>query len=131
MVGLGAILALCLAVPSADSGPVQTDQTHRSDSTGAVIDLQRSGDTLQIRALFLGEDRESDTLFYDLSVRRSGSDGTTQTTQSGSFSATSPRPDTLSTVQVNVQAGDHIRLRLSVRAREKQIDATRIECTIS
>ena len=102
-----------------------------SDSTGAQIDLQRDGGMLRVRGLFLGDARSSDTLAYELTVRRSGAAGTSQTAQSGTFAVTPGQTDTLSTVQVSVQTGDQVHLRLVVRAGRQPIDTARVARTVS
>jgi hypothetical protein len=101
------------------------------DTTGAQIDLEWEGEALSVWALFTGETTSADSLAYELTVRRCGAAGTTQTAQSGTFAVTPGRTDTLSTVQVNVQSGDQLRLQLVVRAGRQPVDTARIARTIS
>ncbi|CBH22822.1 hypothetical protein SRM_p84016 (plasmid) [Salinibacter ruber M8] len=126
-VSLLAFLLLGLGVvPSApDPSPSAPD-----DSTGAQIHTERIGDQLRVQGVFVSEDASADTLRYELSLRRSGATGTTQTTQSGSFAAGPGRADTLSTTQVNVQSGDTLTLHLHVRRDETPIDSARAWRTI-
>jgi len=121
----GGLLALCLA------GVLTTPGGPPADSTGAHIGVERDGNQLRVRALFAGAEPPADTLSYKLTVSRSGATGTTQTTQSGVFSVTPGRPDTLSTVQVNVQTGDHLRVHLRVRAGTRPVDTAHLERSFS
>ncbi|WP_251965245.1 curli-like amyloid fiber formation chaperone CsgH [Salinibacter ruber] len=129
--GLSASLLVLLllglgVVPSApDPSPPAPD-----DSTGAQIHTERIGDRLRVQGVFVSEDASADTLRYELSLRRSGTAGTTQTTQSGPFATGPGQADTLSTTQVNVQSGDTLTLHLLVRRAETLIDSVRVRRTI-
>jgi hypothetical protein len=130
----GGLLAVLLwAVgPGPRTGPATpSGRTAATDSADAAIALERVGDRLRLRALFRGGPDLPDSLSYELSVRRSGAAGTTQTTQSGVFSVTPGRPDTLSTVEVNVRTGDHLRVRVHVRAGTRPVDTAHLERTFS
>ncbi len=100
------------------------------DTTGAQIHTERIGDRLRVQGVFVNADATADTLRYELSLRRSGAAGTTQTTQSGPFATGPGRADTLSTTQVNVQSGDTLTLHLLVRRGETPIDSARVRRTI-
>ncbi|MCS3698419.1 hypothetical protein GGP73_003142 [Salinibacter ruber] len=124
-VSLLAPLLLGVGPATPDPSPPAPD-----DSTGAQIHTERTGDRLRVQGVFVSEDASADTLHYELSLRRSGATGTTQTTQSGSFAAGPGRADTLSTTQVNVQSGDTLILHLRVRRSETPIDSARVRRTI-
>lgn len=127
--GGGAVLLLGTILMATGPTPhVATGTT--PDSTGAKIDVTRTGTLLRVRALYSREAPPADTLSYELTVDRSGTTGTTQTTQSGTFTPLSGRTDTLSTVQVNVQSGDRLRLHLAVQNEEGLVDVNRVERTI-
>ncbi len=129
---VGGLLALCLAGGGgASGGEASPARAAAADSSGAHIGLEREGDQLRVQGLFVGAEAASDTLSYALTVRRSGAFGTTQTAQSGDFVPTPSRTDTLSTVRVNVQSGDRLRLRLMIRADGVLIDTARIDHSIS
>ena len=100
------------------------------DSTGAQIHTERIGDRLRVQGVFVNADVAADTLRYELSLRRSGAAGTTQTTQSGPFATGPGQADTLSTTQVNVQSGDTLTLHLLVRRAEAPLDSARVRRTI-
>jgi len=129
--GLSASLLVLLllglgVVPSApDPSPPAPD-----DSTGVQIHTERIGDRLRVQGVFVSEDASADTLRYELSLRRSGAAGTTQTTQSGAFATGPGQADTLSTTQVNVQSGDTLTFHLRVRRAETPIDSVRVRRTI-
>lgn len=126
------LLALCLAGGlSAQDGTAAAGHGAAADSTGARIGMERDGNQLRVQGLFAGTDAAPDTLSYELTVRRSGTAGTSQTAQSGVFAPTPNQVDTLSTVQVSVQSGDQLRLRLTIRADGAPIDTARIDRTIS
>ena len=129
----GGLLALVLAgaVPMADGNGSGTLAAAETDSTGAHIGVERDDDQLRVQGLFSAPETVPDTLSYELTVRRSGAAGTTHTAQSGVFAPTPNRVDTLSTVQVSVQPGDELRLRLTIRADGAPIDTARIDRTIS
>ena len=126
-VSLLALLLLGLGVAPATPDPSPPTP---SDSTGAQIHTERTGDRLRVQGVFVSEDASADTLHYELSLRRSGAAGTTQTTQSGPFATGPGRADTLSTTEVNVQSGDILTLHLRVRRAETLIDSARIRRTI-
>lgn len=128
----GVLLALCLTGglvgPGAEALRVRAPA---ADSVGARIGVERDGAQLRVQGLFVGTEATPDPLSYELSVRRSGSAGTTHTTQSGVFTPIPSHVDTLSTVRVNVQSGDRLRLHLTIRADGATIDTARIDRTIS
>lgn len=130
-IGGGIIVVLVFFAAATEDAERQARSTPAPDSTGAQIDLEREGDACSVRALYTGEGASSDTLSYELTVRRRGASGTTQTAQSGTFSVGPGRTDTLSTVRVSVQSGDQLRLRLTIRAEGAPIDTTDLERTIS
>ena len=129
----GGFLALVLAglFPMADGEASGAFAAVETDSTGVHIGVERDDDQLRVQGLFSAPETVPDTLSYELTVRRSGDAGTTHTAQSGVFAPTPNRVDTLSTVQVSVQPGDELRLRLTIRADESPIDTARIDRTIS
>jgi hypothetical protein len=126
-VSLLALLLLGLGVAPAAPEP---SPPVPDDSTGARIHTERIGDRLRVQGVFVNADVAADTLRYELSLRRSGATGTTQTTQSGPFATGPGRADTLSTTQVNVQSGDTLTLHLRVRRAEAPIDSARVRRTI-
>jgi len=128
--GVLAVLLSAAAATGGDAGP-GAGPVMLPDSTNTTIELRRNGSTLRIRALFTGGPELPDALAYELSVRRNGAAGTTQTTQSGAFSVTPGRPDTLSTVTVNVQTGDRLRIHVRVRAGTRPVDTAHLERTLS
>lgn len=130
-IGGGIIVVLVFFAAATEDAERQARSAPAPDSTGAQIDLEREGEGLSVRALFTGDASSADTLSYELTVRRCRAAGTTQTAQSGTFAVTPGRADTLSTVQVNVQSGDQLRLRLVVRADRQPVDTARIERTVS
>jgi hypothetical protein len=107
------------------------------DSTGARLLVERQGERLLIQAAFTNDpdgsrDRASrdrlpkaDTLTYELDVRRTGTAGTSQSTQSGRFETAPGQTDTLSTVRINVQPGDRAKLHLAIRKGETLVDEVR------
>lgn len=129
-IGVGGILLMFFAAATSGSDGDALSTTV-ADSIGAQIDLQREGDQLSVRGLFAGDAAAGDTLTYELAVRRSGTAGTTQSTQSGAFAPTPGGVDTLSTVRVSVETGDRLRLHLTVLADGAPVDSVRIERTIS
>nr|WP_272502931.1 curli-like amyloid fiber formation chaperone CsgH [Salinibacter ruber] len=118
---------LGLGVGPAAPGPLPPVS---DDSTGAQIHTERFGDRLRVQGVFVNADTAADTLRYELSLRRRGAAGTTQTTQSGAFATGPGQADTLSTTQVNVQSGDTLTLHLLVRRAETPIDSARVRRTI-
>lgn len=130
-IGGGVIVFLVFFAAATNGAGEQVFSTPGDDSADARIDLQRENDQLAVRGLFGGDEGLADILTYELTVRRRGAAGTTRSTQSGTFVPTPEAVDTLSTVQVNVQAGDRLRLRLIVRAGERPVDTARVERTIS
>jgi hypothetical protein len=119
------LAGLGFTTPPSGEGATTSD-----DSTGAQIHTERIGDRLRVQGVFVSEDASADTLRYELSLRRSGAAGTTQTTQSGAFATGPGQADTLSTTQVNVQSGDTLTLHLRVRRAETPIDSARVRRTI-
>ncbi len=124
-VSLLALLLLRGGPATPDPSPPAPD-----DSTGAQIHTERTGDRLRVQGVFVSEDASADTLRYELSLRRRGAAGTTQTTQSGTFATGPGQADTLSTTQVNVQSGDTLTLHLRVRRGGTPIDSARAWRTI-
>lgn len=120
------LIGLGVTAPTpAPSSPAPPD-----DSTGAQIHTERAGDRLRVQGVFVNDDVATDTLRYELSVRRSGGTGTTQSTQSGFFTTAPGQADTLSTTQVNVQSGDTIELHLIVHRADAPLDSARVQRTI-
>lgn len=119
------LLGLGVAPAAPDPSPPAPD-----DSTGAQIHTERTGDQLRVQGVFVNAGVAADTLRYELSLRRSGAAGTTQTTQSGPFATGPGQADTLSTTQVNVQSGDTLTLDLRVHRAETPIDSARVRRTI-
>lgn len=114
------------AVTAASSSP--TSDPHSlapEDSSGAQIVLYRQDEMLRIRGMFVNDTLARGTLTFELEVRRTGDAGTTRSTQSGRFETAPDRTDTLSTVQVNVQAGDRLDLHLDIHRGDTLIDSTR------
>ncbi len=118
---LSLLLGLEVGRAAPDPSPPAPD-----DSIGAQIHTERTGDRLRVQGVFVNADVAADTLRYELSLRRSGAAGTTQTTQSGAFATGPGQADTLSTTQVNVQSGDTLILHLRVRRAGTPIDSARI-----
>jgi nucleoid-associated protein YgaU len=122
---LSLLLGLEVGRAAPDPSPPAPD-----DSIGAQIHTERTGDRLRVQGVFVNADVAADTLRYELSLRRSGAAGTTQTTQSGPFTTGPGQADTLSTTQVNVQSGDTLTLHLRVRRGGTPIDSARAWRTI-
>ncbi|WP_263810396.1 curli-like amyloid fiber formation chaperone CsgH [Salinibacter pepae] len=122
------LILLCGLSFTADSSG--EGATTPDDSTGAQIHTERIGNQMRVQSVFVNADVPADTLRYELALRRSGTAGTTQTTQSGAFATGPGQADTLSTTQVNVQSGDTLTLHLRVRRAETLIDSVRVRRTI-
>lgn len=123
--GLGALLLL---LGSAAAGP--SGAAVPPDSTGAQIDVERDGTMLHIRGVFANDTTRAGSLSYALAVRRTGSSGTSQTSQSGTFETAPGRTDTLSTVAVNASPGATLRLHLRIQRGGTTIDTARVERTV-
>lgn len=80
----------------------------------ARIEVERDGDTLQMRGIFEVADPPAAELSYSLGVTKRGASGTSSTRQGGVFTPTHGRADTLSTVRLGVQPGDTVEVRLDV-----------------
>jgi len=101
------------------------------DTSGTHIDLRRDGEMLHVRGLFVNADGPRGVLTYELAVHRAGPSGTSRSTQSGAFDTVPGQTDTLSTVQVNIQPGDSLDLRLRVEHDDHLLDEARIQRTVS
>lgn len=105
-------------------------QTMGPDATlPAYINVERDGDALTIIPTYALPDTAAVTadLRYELTVERTGV-STARSRQSGPFTPTPGRVDTLSTVRVNAQPGDRVDLRLVVRRHDRIIaDLARTE----
>ena len=131
ILGLGAAGLLLVSAASQEApSPEIRFGAAPDDSTGAQIHTERTGDQLRVQGVFVNADAAADTLRYELSLRRRGAAGTTQTTQSGPFATGSGQADTLSTTQINVQSGDTLTLHLRVHRAETPIDSARVRRTI-
>lgn len=120
------LLAVLAALPSACSPPAALHSTTVSpDSTGAVIDLQREGPDLHIRALYVNADDRSGSLTYSLDVTRSGRSRSTNR-QSGRFTTAPGQTDTLSTTRINVRPDDDVSIHLTVSDASGIVDDIRI-----
>lgn len=84
----------------------------RSDA--ARIEAQRAGNTLRLHSLFEADEAVVDSLRYEFEVNKQGASGTSTSRQGGTFMPTGEAADTLSTVQVGVQAGDTVMARLRI-----------------
>jgi hypothetical protein len=100
------------------------------DTTGAVIDLQRSGDRIDVRGLYVNRDGQAGELRYSLSVDRSGSGGSMTSRQSGTFETAPPETDTLSTVTVNASGGAELSIILEIRDGDRLVDDDRWQMTV-
>lgn len=100
------------------------------DTTGAVIDLQRSGDRIDVRGLYVNRDGPAGELRYSLSVDRSGSGGSMTSRQSGTFETAPPETDTLSTVTVNASGGVELSIILEIRDGDRLVDDNRRQMTV-
>ena len=106
-----------------------------ADSVGARLLIDETATGRRIHGAFTATrahamPADDGTLTYELEVRRTGSSGTTQSVQSGAFEPVVGQTDTLSTVEVNVQPGDRLRLRLVVRAGPTAVDSATVERTV-
>ena len=126
LAGLGALLLL---LGSAAAGP--SGAAAPPDSTGAQIDVERDGAMLHIRGVFVNDTTRAGPLSYALEVRRTGSSGTSQTSQSGTFETAPGRTDTLSAVAVNASPGATLRLHLRIQRGETTIDTAHVERTVN
>ncbi|GEM_PF-4387194 len=124
--GLGLLFvpAAAWGAPSVFSGCAATSPP-AGDSTGAQLHMERQGTMLRVQGLFANESTEAGPLTYELDVQRTGDAGTSRTTQSGRFETVPGRTDTLSTVRVNVQAGDDAVVHFTVRRADTVVDAIR------
>lgn len=84
----------------------------------ARIEAQRAGDTLRLHSLFEAGEATTDSLRYEFEVNKRGASGTSTSRQGGAFMPTAGGADTLSSVQVGVQAGDTVVARLRVTGPE-------------
>lgn len=100
---------------------------HSAGETGARILVERQEEGMRIQGAFVNDSTWTGELAYELDVQRTGSAGTSQTTQSGTFETAPGQADTLSTVQINVQSGDRVEAHLTIRWEEKLIDETRLQ----
>ncbi len=116
------VLAPLGTVPSASETPSRSP-----DSTGAVLAVQQTGSTIRISSLFVNQNTPTDTLAYRCTVRRRGAAGSSRSTQSGSFTTAPGQTDTLSTIQVSVQAGDTLRGTLIIRRGNQDLDTTHVQ----
>jgi len=131
--GLGGLgLLLVSAAPQGAPPSAMRSGPTPDDSTGARLLVERQGERLLIQAAFTNDpdgsrDRlpKADTLTYELDVRRTGTAGTSQSTQSGRFETAPGQTDTLSTVRINVQPGDRAKLHLAIRKGETLVDEVR------
>ena len=128
--GAAAFLGVLLLLGTAASPSSSSPDGPETDSTCAQIHAERIGNQMRVQSVFVNADVPPDTLRYELSLRRSGAAGTTQTTQSGPFATGPGQADTLSTTQVNVQSGDILTLHLRVRRADTPIDSARVRRTI-
>jgi hypothetical protein len=128
--GAAAFLSILLLLGTAASPSSSSPDGPETDSTGAQIHTERIGNQMRVQGVFVNADVAADTLRYELSLRRSGAAGTTQTTQSGPFATDPGQADTLSTTQVNVQSGDTLTLHLLVRRGEAPLDSARVRRTL-
>ena len=128
--GAAAFLSILLLLGTAASPSSSSPNGPETDSSSARIHTECTGDRLRVQGVFVNAGVAADTLRYELSLRRSGAAGTTQTTQSGPFTTGPGQADTLSTTQVNVQSGDTLTLHLRVRRAETPIDSARVRRTI-
>lgn len=78
----------------------------------ARIVVQKEDSLWQIRAVFRNTDRMSAVISYKLTAERQGSSGTSSTNQSGETKIEAGKQKVLSTVKINVGAGDQYEFRL-------------------
>jgi hypothetical protein len=84
----------------------------------ARIEAQRTDGTLRLHSLFEASEAAKDSLRYEFEVNKQGASGTSTSRQGGTFRPSADSADTLSTVQVGVQAGDTVVARLRVTGPE-------------
>ena len=125
------VLGLLLFAPASLSGSPATDRfvSSSDDSTGARLLLEQQGQMLRVQGVFTNEDTAAGPLHYALAVQRTGSAGTSQSTQSGQFETAPGQTDTLSTVRLNVQPGDRMELHLTIRRDDTLVDEVRQQHT--
>ena len=99
-------------------------------SGDAEILLTRDGSSVQITGMYTNSAEQPGPLTYELDVTRTGSQGSTKSTQSGAFETAPNQRDTLSTSSVNVQDGDTLRIHLQVRYNAATIDEDSVHCTV-
>jgi len=107
-----------------------SDTSMNHDTTGAVIELERTGNRYDVQGLFVNRDGPTGELRYSLNVERTGQGGSMTSSQSGTFSTAPQKTDTLSTVTVNAGVGTQLSIRLEVREGKRLIDTQQQQLTV-
>ncbi|HHP7238508.1 curli-like amyloid fiber formation chaperone CsgH [Longibacter sp.] len=106
-----AVPVLCAVLPNADLDRSPSPNRPGGD---ARISFEHSQNRLVVQGLYAASSRDTRRLGYTLRVERHSPGGSTATEQSGTFTAGSQTPDTLSTVQVDAAAEQHVAATLTV-----------------
>jgi len=106
-----AVPVLCAVLLNAD-----LDRSPLPNQPGgdARISFEHSQNRLVVQGLYAASSRDTRRLGYTLHVERHSTGGSTATNQSGTFTAGSHPPDTLSTVHVDAAAKQHVTATLTV-----------------